>query len=103
MEITLVLGHITEQRADAVVNAAHSPQGGPEILEEVRREVPVSSTRSSVHLHRTSQSSWAMSMSCRHSSTTNTAEPAKANQKGAATPRWVARTPPINEPTTRPA
>src|SRR5690242_18902570 len=47
-------------------------------------------------------SSWAIRVSWGHSSTTKIAEPTKANQNGAVTPKWVASAPPIAEPATRP-
>jgi GNAT superfamily N-acetyltransferase len=48
------------------------------------------------------RSAWAIRVSSRQRSTTNTAEPTKANQKGAVTPSRAARRPPTAEPTTRP-
>jgi hypothetical protein len=47
-------------------------------------------------------SAYAIWVNWGQSRTTKTAEPMKANQNGAVTPKWVARVPPSAEPTTSP-
>ena len=81
-------------------SAAYPAAGASTTSIKIARVLPL--TSSAARRGRTPGHEWAIRVSSRQSSTTEAADPAKANQNGAVTPKCVASTPPMAAPTTRP-